>query len=62
MKRKPSGFIAICQCGVVVGALDINRTSHDEAGKLIGAWLSNGCTIRPQFGEWTVQIEMCQCK
>lgn len=62
MKKKPTGFVATCQCGVVVGALDYERTERKEAGKLMGAWLADGCCIEPRFtGSWTAQVEPCRC-
>lgn len=63
MSKKPTGFIAICQCGAIIGAMDYNRTARKEAGKLLGKWLSDGCTIEPRFvGSWSVNIEVCRCK
>lgn len=34
-KKRPTGFVATCQCGVVVGAMDSKRTDQREAGKLL---------------------------
>ena len=62
MKKKPTGFIAKCQCGSIVGAMDYERTDRREAGKLLGKWLNDGCTIEPQFsGTWKVWVEKCHC-
>lgn len=62
VKRKPTGFVAVCQCGVTVGAMDAKRTDHKEAGRLLGRWLSAGCTVIPQFeGTWSAHIEACKC-
>lgn len=61
--RKPTGFVATCQCGATVGALDANRTSTGDAGKLLGGWLSRGCTVTPKFeGTWQASIESCRCR
>lgn len=61
-KRKPSGFVAVCQCGKTVGALDYERTGRRDAGEILGKWLHNGCTITPQFGaSWRATIEQCEC-
>lgn len=61
-KRKPNGFVATCQCGRVVGAMDYTRTDRAEAGKLLGGWLADGCTVAPQFnGSWRVTVEPCDC-
>lgn len=61
-KLKPTGYIAICRCGVVIGAMDCNRTDRREAGKLLGLWLSDGYTVVPQFsGLWSVQLQVCRC-
>lgn len=62
MKRKPTGFIAICQCGKVVGALDFIRTDKKDAGRIMGKWLADGCTVRPEFNtEWSCKVEGCLC-
>lgn len=62
MKRRPTGFVAKCQCGVSVGALDINRTERRDAGKILGQWLFDGCTVEPRFaGTWSEQISGCRC-
>lgn len=62
MNRKPTGFIATCQCGRVVGAMDHERTSQPDAGHLLGYWLSKGCTVSPKFEHnWSTSIEPCEC-
>ncbi|MFA5323353.1 MAG: hypothetical protein WC373_11840 [Smithella sp.] len=62
MKKKPTGFIAICQCGKIVGALDYSRTDKKEAGLLLGVWLADGYTVEPRFdGSWSVTITGCKC-
>lgn len=61
-KRKPKGFVAICQCGVTVGAMDLTRTEKADAGRILGQWLEGGCTVEPRFnGTWSAQIQRCQC-
>jgi len=61
-RRKPTGFVAICQCGKTIGAMDYERTDHKEAGKILGQWLTNGCKIEPRFGgRWTEHISVCEC-
>jgi len=58
----PTGFIATCRCGVVVGALDYLRTPRSESGRILGQWLHQGCTVTPQFaGSWRASIEPCRC-
>lgn len=62
-KRKPTGYVATCQCGVAVGALDRQRTPVHEASQILGRWLSEGYTITPQFGpSWTVSLASCCCE
>ncbi|EIU1490842.1 hypothetical protein ACTVD7_005554 [Pseudomonas aeruginosa] len=62
MKRRPTGFVATCQCGVAVGAMDINRTERADAGRLLGKWLYDGCTVEPRFaGTWSAEIGPCKC-
>lgn len=61
-KRKPTGFVAECQCGLIVGALDYNRINRQEAGRIIGKWLDSGCKVIPQFdASWQVTCNECRC-
>ena len=61
-KQTPRGFIATCQCGEVVGAMDYERTDRKEAGQIFGKWISDGCTIEPRFiGSWSVKVSGCKC-
>jgi hypothetical protein len=63
MKLKPKGFIAICQCGLTVGAMDYERTDRKDAGKILGSWIADGCIIQPQFtGTWSVTVSHCECE
>jgi hypothetical protein len=59
--KVPIGFVAVCQCGVVVGALDYDRTDRSEASKIMGKWLADGCTVAPRFGTWSEKIGVCRC-
>jgi len=62
MKRKPTGFVATCQCGVVVGAIDTIRADRKDAGQILGKWLADGCTVAPRFdGTWSAEVKVCQC-
>lgn len=62
-KKKPIGFVAICQCGEMVGAMDYQRTDRKEAGKLLGSWLAEGCVVQPRFPGWgSERITPCRCK
>ena len=62
MKKKPTGFVAKCQCGVFIGAMDKDRTDPRDAGKILGKWLEDGCTVEPRFeGTWSVHLSACQC-
>jgi len=61
-KSKPSGFIAICQCGKTIGAMDYERTDGKEAGVILGKWIADGCNIISKFGgTWSATIENCEC-
>lgn len=63
MKRKPTGFIAVCQCARTIGAMDITRTERKEAGAILGKWLHDGCTVIPKFeGTWEASVQPCQCE
>lgn len=60
--QKPTGFVATCQCGIAVAALDFDRTPQQEASRLLGKWLADGCTVEPRFGqEWRVTLAACRC-
>ena len=62
-KKQPTGFVATCQCGVVVGAMDYTRTDRKDAGKMLGKWLHDGCTVEPRFaGTWSATVEACRCE
>lgn len=50
-KRKPTGFVAVCQCGVTVGAMDLTRTNNTDAGRVLGKWLYKGCAVEPSPAE-----------
>lgn len=62
-KKKPTGYVAMCQCGVIVGAIDMNATDRKDAGRLLGEWVSDGCVLTPQFsGSWSAAISPCECE
>jgi hypothetical protein len=62
-RKSPTGFIAICQCGEITGAMDYTRTCRKEAGKIIGEWLAKGCTVQPKFlRTWSVNVTCCKCE
>jgi hypothetical protein len=61
-KGPPTGFVATCRCGAVIGALDYIRTARSVAGELLGIWLHKGCVITPRFDDrWTATVESCRC-
>ncbi|AWE96266.1 hypothetical protein CSC26_7217 (plasmid) [Pseudomonas aeruginosa] len=42
--------------------MDINRTERADAGRLLGKWLYDGCTVEPRFaGTWSAEIGPCKC-
>jgi hypothetical protein len=60
--QSPTGFVAKCRCGCITGALDADRTERADMGKILGQWLTRGCTVEPRFGgTWTEIIERCKC-
>ena len=62
-KKKPTGFVATCQCGVIVGAMDYTRTDRKDAGQMLGKWLHDGCTVEPRFeGTWKATVGACRCE
>lgn len=63
MKRKPNGYIGQCQCGEIVGAVDLDRMERKDLGKLLGLWIFNGYTLIPQFDScWSAQVTSCKCE
>jgi len=61
-KLQPKGFIAICQCNQIVGAMDYQNTERKDAGRILGKWIADGCTIQPKFdGCWQVTVTSCKC-
>ena len=64
MKRKtPTGWVARCQCGESIGALDRERTDNTEMVKCLSGWLAAGCTVEPRFGgSWSVGLVKCGCE
>lgn len=62
MTKRPTGFVAKCQCGAITGALDADRTERREMGKILGEWLFSGKTVVPMFtGTWTAELNPCAC-
>lgn len=62
-KIGPTGWVAICQCGSIVGAMSKVRTPPEDRGPLLGLWLFNGYTIQPRFGSnWSVDLSPCSCE
>jgi hypothetical protein len=61
-RKTPTAFVATCQCGHEVGALDVERTGSGDTARLLGMWLMQGCTVAPRFtANWSARIEMCEC-
>lgn len=63
MKKQVVGFVATCQCGEVVGAMDFARTNRQAAGRILGKWLHDGCTVEPRFDcSWSQRVAACRCE
>lgn len=62
IKFKPSGYIAICQCGITVGAIDLNLADRVESGKALGRWIADGSELKPRFGDWQASVSQCVCE
>jgi hypothetical protein len=61
-KEQPTGCIARCKCGAIIGAVDFNRMDRKDAGKLLGKWLYKGYTLEPRFGDcWEIFFTECHC-
>ena len=61
-KRKPSGYVARCRCGVITGAIDLERSDRTEVSKIRGQWVGDGLTLEPRFGAWSEIVEGCKCE
>jgi len=60
---KPTGFVAICRCKEIVGAMDLVRTPPKESGLILGRWLYRGFIVEPRFeSSWECTIVPCKCK
>lgn len=61
-KKKPIGFVAVCQCGEKIGAMDYEKTDSKDAGRILGKWITAGCTVEPRFPGWDSEtITPCKC-
>lgn len=61
-RKKPTGYVATCQCGIVIGAIDLTRSDRKDASKVLGDWVGKGCTLTPRFaGSWSEHVRPCQC-
>lgn len=61
-KIQPTGYVATCRCGAIIGATDAERTERRELGQLLGGWLAAGCTVSPRFEpSWEVRLASCKC-
>lgn len=61
-RKRPTGYVARCQCGEVVGAIDLERSDRKEAGQVLGRWVAEGLTLEPRFtGTWTCDVRACGC-
>ena len=62
VRKTPTAFVATCQCGLEIGALDIERTGPEDTKRLLGMWLMQGCTVAPRFtSNWSARIQLCEC-
>lgn len=62
VRKRPTGFLAKCQCGAIISAVDYIRIDKGEFGILCGMWLHSGYAVLPMFGDsWKVELEQCKC-
>ena len=60
--KQPTGFVAVCRCGVAMAAMDINGCDREEAATVIGGWMMEGMTVEPRFGRWQQLLgPACKC-
>ena len=61
-EQKPTGFLAQCECGACLGAVDFTLTEPETSLRILSSWLEKGARIIPQFGDgWPVYINPCLC-
>lgn len=58
----PDGWVAICQCGQTIGAVDRLRSATPEVSATLTEWLQRGCVIEPRWGSFTANISPCTCE
>ena len=58
----PDGWIAICQCGQTIGAVDRLRSLAPDVSDTLSRWLHRGCTIEPRWGSFGASIKPCTCE
>jgi hypothetical protein len=55
-------LVAICRCGALIEALDLERAFVGHLWFSLQAWIRRGCTIEPRFGDqWGTYLEPCRC-
>ena len=65
IQKTPNGFIAICKCGKIIGAMDFEKTDLSEAGEILALWIFAGCKVKPYIdpiGNEKINVEICTCK
>lgn len=62
-KQHPRGFVAECQCGIVIGVLGYGMVDRREREIIIGIWMGKGCKIVPRFDDsWRgITCNACRC-
>ena len=58
----PEAWIAICQCGQTIGAVDRLRSATPEVSDALTSWLHRGCVIEPRWGSFRAIISPCTCE
>jgi hypothetical protein len=61
IRNIPTGYVAKCQCGKYVGAIDAERTPISEISQMVSRWFSEGLAVEPRFGKWDQFLESCKC-
>jgi len=51
------GFVAVCKCGAVTGAVELN-----SAAFFVEMWLRTGRTVYPRYADnWPATVNPCMC-
>lgn len=60
--REITGYVALCACGRLTGACDSTRMRRDDVALMLGRWIMDDKEVIPKQGEWSVRLQICNCR